>query len=230
MPTLLITGANRGLGLEFVKQYGQEGWRILACCRQPEKADALRGVADLHKNITLHALDVGDFEAIAALAAKLSNESLDLLICNAGIFPDRSLGLGSIDYDGMARAFRINSLAPLRIAEAFVGHLERGNKPVFCVITSKMGSIDDNTSGGCYAYRTSKAAVNMIAKNLSHDLAQRGISALVLHPGWVKTDMGGEHAPLGKEASIAGMRQVIADMEPARSGKFFAYDGAEVSW
>ncbi len=232
MPTTLITGANRGLGLEFVNQYATAGWRVHACCRSPAEAKHLNTLASgSDGNITVHALDVADFSGIGRLSKELDGEHIDLLLNNAGIYPDRdSRGFGNVDYDDWAQAFRINAMAPLRMVEAFIEHVARSEEKKIALITSKMGSMDDNGSGGCYAYRSSKAALNMVAKSLSIDLAPRGIVVALLHPGWVQTDMGGPNAWITPEQSISGMRHVIERMTATDSGKFYAYDGQQVPW
>lgn len=231
MDTLLITGANRGLGLEFVKQYAAAGWRVLACCRDPGQALALGKIAaDSQGRVMLHALDMADFHAIDTLAEDLRGIPIDLIINNAGIYPDRNGGFGRADYDAWASAFRVNAMAPLKMAEAFVGHLERAEGKTIATLGSKMGSIADNTSGGCYLYRSSKAAVNIVVKSLAIDLAGRGIKAVVLHPGWVQTDMGGPNALITAEQSVSGMRNVLTRLTVADSGRFIAYDGKNVPW
>lgn len=231
MPTLLITGANRGLGLEFVKQYAAAGWRVLACCRAPADAEALQALADASQGrVTLHALDVVDFSDIDALARQLRGTPIDLLINNAGIYPDRHGGFGQTDYDAWVLAFLVNTMAPMKMAEAFIGNLELGQGKTIATVSSKMGSVADNTSGGGYLYRSSKAAVNIVVKSLSLDLAARGIRAVVLHPGWVRTDMGGPNALITAETSVAGMRDVIERLTAADSGRFIGFDGEEVPW
>lgn len=189
---VLITGANRGLGLEFTKQYANDGWNVLACCRHPQSAMALQAIAAAHDNVKIHALDVGDFAQIDALALQLKHESIDLLLNNAGVYPASSFG--DTNYDEWAGGFKINSMAPLKMAEAFVQHISRSQLKKIATLSSKMGSIDDNTSGENYSYRASKAAVNMVMKSLSIDLSPYGISVVTLHPGWVQTDMGGSNA------------------------------------
>jgi NAD(P)-dependent dehydrogenase (short-subunit alcohol dehydrogenase family) len=231
-PTLLITGANRGIGLEFVRQYAADGWRVFACCRNLKKAVELETLAkDSGGRITVHTLDVEDFSQIERLADELAGQNIDVLINNAGIYPDStSGGFGATNYEGWARAFRINTMAPLKMAETFAGNVARGQQKKIVNITSKMGSISDNTSGGAYIYRSSKTALNMVIKSLSHDLAPRGIATAVLHPGWVLTDMGGPNALITTEQSVTGMRQVIARLSMKDSGKFYAYDGQEIPW
>ena len=220
MRTALITGANRGIGLEFCRQYAAQGWRVLACCRRPSKGLELSGVET-------YQLDVADPAQIQKLADRLSGVSIDLLINNAGIYPD-SGSFGKIDYEKWLRAFEINAMAPLRMAEAFVNQIARGG--TIATLTSKMGSLADNTSGGEYPYRSSKAAANMVAKSLAIDLKALGIISVALHPGWVKTDMGGPSALISVEQSVSGMRRVLGKLEPADSGKFLAYDGLEIPW
>jgi NAD(P)-dependent dehydrogenase (short-subunit alcohol dehydrogenase family) len=228
MQTLLITGANRGLGLEFVRQYAADGWRVLACCRVPGEADELRTLAAA--SIDIHALDVADFAAIDALAARLHDTPIDLLLNNAGIYPDHHGGFGDTDYAAWQRAYLVNSMAPLKMAEAFVRHLEQGSGKLIASVSSKMGSVADNTSGGAYLYRSSKSALNMVMKSLALDLAPRGIVALTLHPGWVLTDMGGPNALITPEQSIAGMRKVLARATAADAGRFLSFNGDELPW
>lgn len=232
MPNVLITGASRGLGLEFTKQYAEAGWHVFAGCRSPENAEDLLQLATHFKNlISVHKLNVGNFHQIDELAAALDNQSLDLLINNAGIYPEQhNQSFSDADYDAWMEAFRINSLAPIKMAQAFTPHLKQGSFKKLVNMTSKMGSIADNTSGGSYLYRSSKAALNAISKSLSIELAKDGITTLVLHPGWVLTDMGGPNALINAEQSVSGLRQVIDRATLADAGKFIAYDGQEIPW
>ena len=225
---VLITGANRGLGLEFTKQYAADGWNVLACCRHPQSAMDLQALAAAHSNIKVHALDVGDFAQIDALALKLKDESIDVLINNAGVYPASSFG--DTNYDEWAEGFKINSMAPLKMAEAFVQHITHSQLKKIATLTSKMGSIDDNTSGESYSYRSSKTAVNMVMKSLSIDLKPYGISVITLHPGWVQTDMGGPNGLINAQTSVAGLRKQIAELTLSTTGKFIAYDGKPIGW
>ena len=232
MKTILITGANRGIGLEFVRQYAADGWRVLACSRSPEKSAALNKLAaqypELIKN---HALDVADPAQIERLGQALANEVIDLLINNAGIYPDSDKsGFGHTDDAEWLQAFRINTMAPLKMAETFATQISRSKQKTIVTITSKMGSIADNSSGGSYLYRSSKAAVNMVVKSLAIDLKQSGIILVVCHPGWVKTDMGGSNALISATESVSGIRQVISRLTMDDSGKFFGYDGEVIPW
>jgi len=225
---VLITGANRGLGLEFAKQYAQDGWQVLACCRSPQQASALQALANTHGNIQILALDVADFAQIDALAQQLKDFKIDVLINNAGIYPDSSSH--EVNTDDWLETFTINSISPYKVATAFTPHVAKSRLKKIATLTSKMGSIDDNTSGGSYIYRSSKAAANMVIKSLSIDLQPQGISVVTLHPGWVQTDMGGSNALINTQTSIAGMRRVIEQLNLSNTGRFIAYDGQPIPW
>lgn len=226
--TLLITGANRGIGLEYVKQYAKDGWHVIACCREPADADALNMLVTEHSDVEVHALDVADFEQIDALARKLQDQAIDLLINNAGVYPPGSFR--AMNYQAWERAFKINTMSTLKLAEAFLPNLVKAGNAKLVAMTSKMGSIDDNTSGGEYAYRSSKTALNMVVKSLSIDLSKYGIAVAALHPGWVRTDMGGPNGLIDTATSVAGLRQVIQRLDLAHSGQFTAYDGKSIAW
>ncbi|QOJ23685.1 MAG: SDR family oxidoreductase [Gammaproteobacteria bacterium] len=232
MKTLLITGANRGIGLEFVRQYAADGWHVLACCRKPATADTLNRLTSQHPDqITVHALDVTDHQQIAQLANALSGQSIDLLINNAGVYPPaRGDTFGRTDYAAWQHALEVNTMAPLKMSETFIKQIARSELKTIVTITSKMGSIADNRGGGSYIYRSSKAGVNIVIKSLSIDLSPQKIIAVVLHPGWVKTDMGGSGALITAEQSVTGMRRVINSLTLQDSGKFYAFDGQEVPW
>lgn len=232
MKTTLITGANRGIGLEFSRQYAADGWSVLACSRNPEKSDELNKLAAQYPElIKVLALDVSDHVQIERLAQELADESIDLLINNAGIYPKSGVNsFGHTDYAEWMQVFRINTMAPLKMAETFAAQLARSEQKTFVAITSKMGSIEDNSGGGNYLYRSSKTAVNMVVKSLAIDLQSAGITSIVIHPGWVKTDMGGPNALISTEQSVSGMRQVISNLSMADSGKFFSYDDQEIPW
>lgn len=226
--SVLITGANRGLGLEFTKQYATDGWSVLACCRAAQSASALQSIAKANNQVQLFDLDVADFAQIEALALQLKDQTIDVLINNAGVYPPSSFG--NTNYEEWAKAFKVNSMAPLKMAEAFVQHVTRSQLKKIATLTSKMGSIDDNTSGESYSYRTSKTAVNMVMKSLSIDLKPYGISVVTLHPGWVQTDMGGRNALISTQTSVTGLRNVIEHLNIENTGKFIAYDGKEIAW
>lgn len=225
---VLITGANRGIGLEFTRQYAEDGWDVLACCRHSQHASALQQLAKAHANIQVLDLDVADFTKIDALALQLKNQKIDVLINNAGIYPDS--GLDDLDANSCLEAFKINSLAPLKMATAFTPHIANSQLKKLATLSSKMGSLDDNTSGGSYLYRSTKAAVNMMMKCLSIDLKPLGIAVVTLHPGWVITDMGGANALIDTKTSVTGMRKVIENLSLNTSGQFIAYDGKAIHW
>lgn len=232
MKTALITGANRGIGLEFVRQYAAEGWHVLACCRKPVAADTLNHLVDKFPNmIQIHALDVADHQQIEQLSQTVVDQPIDLLINNAGVYPpDRGDAFGKTDYAAWQHAFAVNTMAPLKMAEAFIRQVSRSKLKTIVTITSKMGSVTDNRGGGSYIYRSSKAGVNIVVKSLSIDLSSQKIIAVVLHPGWVKTDMGGPGALITAEQSVTGMRRVIDNLSLQDSGKFYAFDGQIVPW
>lgn len=232
MNTLLITGANRGIGLEFTRQFAADGWRVLACCRHPDKSESLRQLATRYpQHVVIHALDVAIRDQIERLAQALSGETIDLLINNAGVYPaSDKRGFGQTDYSEWMNAFDINAMAPLKMAESFSRQIARSKLKLIVTVTSQMGSIADNTSGGSYLYRSSKAAANMVMKSLAVDLKQSGITAVAFNPGWVKTDMGGPDAMISVEESVTGMRKVIGRLTLADSGKFIGNDGQEIPW
>lgn len=232
MNTVLITGANRGIGLEFATQYATEGWQVIACCRQPQQAAKLNQLADHHReHFVIQQLDVGDSSQIDQLAENLSDHTIDILINNAGIYPPAKNGeFGQINYDDWMQAFQINTFAPLKMAEALIEQIARSQLKIIATLTSKMGSIDDNQRGGSYIYRSSKTAVNMVTKSLAIDLKPRNITSIVLHPGWVQTDMGGSGALISAQQSVSGMKKILAQLTLSDSGKFFAYDGKLVPW
>jgi len=227
MPTVLISGASRGLGLEFVRQYAGSGWRVHATCRDPDKATALRAVTG---DVVLHRLEVTEKASLDELTHGLNGTKLDLVIANAGVSGPRSMTPELIDRDSWLETLAVNTLAPLALAGALRRNLERGQQKKLVAISSRLGSISCNDDGGFYAYRSSKAALNAVWKSLAIDWRAAGMICVVLHPGWVATDMGGPSADLQPQASVAGMRKVIDGLTPAANGHFFNYDGAELPW
>jgi NAD(P)-dependent dehydrogenase (short-subunit alcohol dehydrogenase family) len=228
MHTVFITGAKRGIGLEFAKQYAEDGWKVLACCRNPANAPELLSLAQKNVNIQVVTLDVMNFKQIEQVADALQHTPIDVLINNAGVYPDSRFG--DVDMDEWSTAFKVNSMAPLKMAEAFQANIAKSQLKKIATLSSKMGSIDDNTSGGSYIYRSTKTAVNMVMKSLSIDLAPAGISVVTLHPGWVLTDMGGPNALINVQTSVNGLRNVINNLSLVNTGKFIAYDGKEIPW
>jgi NAD(P)-dependent dehydrogenase (short-subunit alcohol dehydrogenase family) len=220
MGTSLITGANRGIGLEFCRQLAARGDDVIAVCRRP--SDALR---ELGLRVE-EGLDVTERDAVAALARRLEGARLDLLVNNAGILTRESLE--DLDFDRMRRQFEVNSLGPLRVTHALLPNLGQGSK--VAIITSRMGSIDDNTSGGRYGYRMSKAAVNIAGVSLSHDLKPRGIAVTILHPGFVRTGMTDNQGLIDAPESAAGLIARIDELTLESSGGFWHENGERLPW
>ena len=226
--TVLITGTNRGLGLEFVEQYSQLGWKVLACCRDLNNANELFNLQKKFPSIEILELDVGNLNDINVLSNKLKDRTIDVLINNAGIY--RSGTLGSVDPKAWIESFKINTIAPYILIEALISQIIKSDLKKIISITSKMGSIDDNTSGGSYIYRTSKTALNSMMRSLTHDLASKGISTLTLHPGWVRTDMGGANAWINSSESVIGMIKQIKKLSQENSGRYLDYAGKTIKW
>ena len=219
MPTVLITGANRGLGLEFARQYAADGWDVIATARRPDSAEELAGVG-----VELQVLDAADPSSIAALAQRLNGRAVDVMIANAGM-----MGPPALDAEGWLATLQTNAVGPTLLAEALKANVAASAQKKMIAITSEMGSIGDNSSGGYIAYRSSKAALNAAWRSLSIDWRGEVVLAL-FHPGWVQTDMGGANATLGAPTSVAGMRRVVAGLGPERSGSFLTWDGRELPW
>ncbi len=226
MSTVLITGAGRGLGLEFARQYAAEGWRVFATCRDPDAASALAAVEG---DVRLCRMDVTSGREVADAARALAGEPIDLLLNNAGIIGQRAVSFGGIDYEAWAEVLAVNTLAPIRVAEAFVDQVAASDWKRMAFITSRMGSIA-GSGGGYTPYRSSKAALNAAVVSLVDDLTPRGITAVVIHPGWVKTDMGGPGAALTPAESVTAMRRVFQGLTAADSGRFLDHDGTSVPW
>ena len=230
MNTVLITGANRGLGLEFVRSYAAEGWRVHACCRHPDKAKALTEIAEAGGDVVVHKLDVTDGLRVASLARALADEPIDILINNSGVFHKGAGEFGSVDFDAWVDELKVNTIAPARMVERFVEQVAASERKLIVNISSSMGSIALTTSGDSMIYRSSKAGLNMVVKCLANTLAERGITVVALSPGWVATDMGGATADLSTAESIANMRKVIDGLTPADSGGFYNHEGEPCPW
>ncbi|HEY1708785.1 MAG TPA: SDR family oxidoreductase [Rhizomicrobium sp.] len=226
MTTILITGANRGIGLEFVKQYAAEGADVIACCREPAKADALKKIGG---NVRVMALDVSDPKSVEALKRDLGDTPLDIVINNAGISGPREKTDGVIAFDKWVEVFAVNSVAPVMIAGALHANLRHGHDKKLVTITSQLGSIA-NHGGGALPYHASKAAVNSFMHGLSKEWAKDGIVVGIFHPGWVQTDMGGKSAPVTPEQSVHGLRERIKELNSKNSGTFRDYADHELPW
>lgn len=219
---LLITGASRGLGRALTEAYAAEGWRVHAIARHAHDLGTV-------PNVWVHEMELTDRKSIATLRTRFAEERLELVINNAGTWGPKAQDLGTIDAEAWIEAFRVNAMVPYYVAEALADALARGRGTVV-TITSRMGSIGDNGSGGDYVYRSSKAAANMVVRSLARDLAPRGIGAVALHPGWVRTEMGGPEAPLSIQESVDMMRRTIAGLTLKDSGKFLNLDGNILPW
>ena len=231
MATILITGANRGLGLEFTRQYLSEGYAVIAAARNTGAAHRLRQLErDSKGSLSLVEADVADNASVRRAASNIQTPAIDILINCAGVMGGDGQTIGSIDYHEWMRVLDVNVLGPMRMCEAYLDRVARSDRRLIVTLTSGMGSLADNTSGGSIAYRTSKAAVNMAMRTAAIDLKSRGISCVVLNPGWVKTDLGGPNAKLSPEQSVAAMRRLIAELGPNDSGRFYNYDGREYPW
>jgi NAD(P)-dependent dehydrogenase (short-subunit alcohol dehydrogenase family) len=213
-PTALITGVSRGLGKELARQYAADGWKVIGTERG-------KGVQ--------YPLDVRDYGQIAQLKNKLKGEPIDLLFCNAGISGKKGMAPGSFDFDSWEEVLRVNLLGPAALAEALIDNVAASERRTIAMMSSRLGSISES-SGMTLPYSTSKAALNMLVRGLAATLAARKIIVVALSPGWVRTDMGGERAPLSPEASVRGLRKVIAGLKPADSGKFLSHDGSAIPW
>ena len=220
MATVLITGANRGIGLELARQYAERGDDVVAACR------ASNPDLDATGATVIDGIDVGDDGGANRLAEELKGQGIDVLINNAGIL--RSDTLSSVDYDTMMEQYRINTIGPLRITRALLDNLSEGSK--LGIVSSRVGSIEDNGSGNNYGYRCSKSAVNMVGMNLHHDLSPKGISVMILHPGYVATDMTGGSGNTTTVESAAGLIARMDQLTPETSGTFWHAEGYELPW
>ncbi|MFO1112889.1 MAG: SDR family oxidoreductase [Rhodospirillales bacterium] len=226
MPTCLVTGASRGLGLEFAKQYAAEGWRVIATCRKPEEAPALAALqGDAYRAPRRHRLCANRDPWPPAGRSAGSTFSSTMPASTA-----RVTRYDSIDYAAWPEVVRVNVMAPLKVTAVLAPNLAGSSLRIAIGISSLMGSIEDNTSGGSYIYRSSKAALHAVTRSLAIDLRSKKIIVCVLNPGWVRTDMGGSAAMLDPFESVAGMRDVISRLTLRESGYFFNYDGTELPW
>jgi NAD(P)-dependent dehydrogenase (short-subunit alcohol dehydrogenase family) len=224
----VITGANRGIGLEFIRQLSDRGATIHATARRPDEAQELQALADAH-DVTVHPLDVTDPTSVEAFGEALDGVDVDVLINNAGVL-HRGGGPDGFDFDEIETDFQVNAIGTLRVIEALKPRVAAAGGGKIVNITSKMGSIADNGSGGSYAYRMSKCALNMATKSLAADLEGDDIVTFVMHPGWVQTRMGGDNALISPEKSVANMLERIAEVGPDQSGQFIEWDGGQIPW
>jgi NAD(P)-dependent dehydrogenase (short-subunit alcohol dehydrogenase family) len=233
MSRVLITGTNRGLGLEFARQYAAEGWDVIATARNPTQGKELERLAK-NKNLSVHALDVASDESVKELAGTLDGKPIDLLILNSAIFTRDGNKFSELNFPGWRESFETNVLGAMRVAEALIENVAASERKQIVAISTGMGSLQTLEStiglGPAYQYRTSKAALNMAMSILASDMKPRGISVVIFSPGWVQTDMGGANAALTPEQSIRAMRKVLAGDPMELTGKFLSYDGSVWPW
>tara|TARA_X000000950_G_scaffold274702_1_gene360130 strand:+ start:1038 stop:1730 length:693 start_codon:yes stop_codon:yes gene_type:complete len=230
MATVLITGTNRGLGLEFVKHFLGRSDTVIATCRDSSSATELQALAANNENLSLKNLDVSDEQSMAAFASELKDTPIDMFINNAGVYGPRDANFGNVGSSEWEQVIRVNAIAPMLLTQLIIGSLRQGTEKKLVYVTSKMGSIEDNKGGGSYIYRSSKTALNSVVKSLSVDLACEGFSVAVVHPGWVRTDMGGPNGLIDVQTSVSGMLAVIDGLSPDNAGDFFNYDGSLIPW
>ena len=231
MPTALITGASRGIGLELTVQLARAGCAVIATCRQPETATALVAAARaLPRQIEVHPLDAGDRAVIEALAKRLAGRPIDYLVANAAISPNKKAALGDVDEAEWLEVFRTNAIGPAYLANAFVDAVAASERKVMAFVSTRMTVLRENRAGSYYMYRSSKGALNQVVRNLSLDYGPRGVTVIALHPGFVRTDMGGPSAAIDAERSVTGLVDVIAGATPAANGRFFDHTGVELNW
>jgi NAD(P)-dependent dehydrogenase (short-subunit alcohol dehydrogenase family) len=228
--TILITGASRGLGLEFTRQFAEEGWHVIATCRSPHNAVMLKNLQQNYKHIDIFPLDVVDDNAITLLAEHLRSRPIDILLNNAGIFGPSGAHFGAVETSSWQYVFNVNTTAPLMMAQAFLPHLLQGKKKIIACMSSRMASLTENTEGGRYPYRTSKTALNMVVKLMSIELKEKNVISVALSPGWVSTDMGGENAPMKPELSASYLKKIMINLTLKDNGKFLSFDGRELPW
>lgn len=227
MPNVLITGANRGIGLGLVKLYARDDWTVFAGVRDPSTADELMRVDG---NVIILPMDVADPAAVAILSERLRGVEIDVLIANAGIYGPRDLKIGELDYAAWADVLSVNTLGPIRVAEAFLDHVRQSEGGKIVALSSIMGSIASNGSGGEYIYRSSKAALNAAMTSLAIDLRDEQITVAMFHPGWVRTDMGGQSASVSVEESVEGLYRLIGNLTLADSGAYLDFEGNQLPW
>ena len=228
--SVFITGTTRGIGLELARQFLEAGSKVFATARHPE-SDALQSLKAVHGDeLQLLTLDVTNSTDIQAAVTSLAGQPVNLLINNAGLYQSRSDDAESLATETWLQEFHVNAIAPFMVTRALRGNLAVADDALVVMISSKMGSMSDNTSGGAYSYRSSKAALNAVTVCLAQDLAGDGTRVVALHPGWVQTDMGGANAPVDASQSASGLRKVMTGIDETKNGGFFDYTGAAIPW
>lgn len=227
MPTVLVTGANRGLGLEFVRQYSQEDWHVIATCREPEHANDLN---NLSGKVEIRALDVADFRSIEECSYELDGFPIDILLLNAGVFPQKGASLAETDFENWVNAFRTNAISVAKLALSFEKNVLASKQKKIVGLSSKAGSMNENQAGGNFIYRSSKAALNSIIVGLAGEFCDKEIICAAIIPGMTQTDMGGPKAPRTPRVSVRDMRSVISTLTKENSGMFLDFNGNKLSW
>jgi len=229
MPNILITGCNKGIGLALVEKYLAEGWHVYATARKPDEASALLALQS-NPHLHIYKLDVGNDIQRKTLESELDGIPLDILLNNAGIWGQMGATFESTDEKQWLEGFRINTIAPMQMMQAFAKNVAASELKIMANMSSKMGSIDDNGSGSSYVYRSTKTALNMISKSAAIDLKTRGISVVILHPGWVRTDMGGAYGEINTQQSAQALHSILDQVTLADSGTFYDIDGSTIAW
>jgi NAD(P)-dependent dehydrogenase (short-subunit alcohol dehydrogenase family) len=230
MSRYIVTGTNRGIGLEFVTQLLAQGHDVLATARDPEAVPALKKLQQANSKLSVLPLDLSDESSIAQFVTAASSDPIDVLINNAGVYGPRDASLGKLTSAQWAEVMLVDLIAPVMLTQALLPALRQGKEKRIAFLSSMMGSIADNTSGGSYIYRSAKAGLNQAVKSLAMDLVKEQFIVLPLHPGWVQTDMGGPNAMIDTKTSVNGLLQQIQTSGLSDSGKFLNYDGKTIAW
>lgn len=231
MPSILITGANKGIGLELTRQYLANGWHVYATAREPEFADDLSLLGNNNpEQLSIKQLDVTNAAQRNALVKSLQNIPLDILLNNAGAWGQIGANFESTNEEKWLEGFRVNTVAPMQMMQCFAKNVALSELRIIANMSSKMGSIDDNGSGGSYVYRSTKTALNMISKSAAIDLQPQGITVVILHPGWVRTDMGGPHGEINVQQSAKALKGILSNVTRDDAGTFYDIDGSTIAW
>ncbi|MFZ9584654.1 MAG: SDR family oxidoreductase [Pseudohongiellaceae bacterium] len=230
MQTIVITGANRGIGLALVRTFLQAGDHVIAACRAPDKASALTSLQQAGQSLEILPLEVTDASSIGRFAAELRGRRIDVLVNNAGVMGGPQQELRDMDYAAWLRTFEVNTLAPFHLSVRLLDSLARAPRPRIVTLSSQMGAFGRELGSGRYAYRSSKTAVSKVMQVLANELRARGVIVCPVHPGWVKTDMGGAAAEISPEESAAGLHRLIEGLTLEQSGRFWTWDGREHVW
>lgn len=231
MKTALVTGANRGLGLEFTRQLANKGYRVIATARNPKTSEALNELANMNEAIEVVALDVTDGSSIEGLSQTYSDTAIDLIIANSGTSGEKGVTIGNIEKENFMNVMATNCFGVVKTADCFLSQLEQSEDKTILVVSSRMGSISDNDSGRSYAYRASKTAVNSVMHSFAIDVKDRGIKVMLIHPGWVKTDMGGDNGLVDVTDSVTGMLTELDKHGASSHGEVLRrFDGGTIAW